>query len=216
MGVLGQPRVWSLRVRFQGRIRLRRGLGWMPAEAWQYNSAAPIGRVFVMRIRFAGIIPMYGRDTYLGEHGRMTGKLFDHVTVVDAQGPEFDIGELTTYLNDAIMLAPSMLLMPSTTWTEVDGHSFDVTLDDAGLSVTGRVFVDDTGTPVDFSTTDRFAALPSGLVRAEWRTPVLNWQSNGSRMVPGQVIALWRLADGDLPYIKGTFISNSLQLNIPP
>jgi hypothetical protein len=216
MGVVGQPRAWSFRVHFQGKFWLRRGLGWMPAQAWQYNSAVGIGRVFVMRIRFAGVIPMYGRDTYLAGHGRMTGKLFDHFTVADGQGPEFDIGELTTYLDDAIMLAPSMLLMPSTTWTEVDGHSFDVTLLDAGRSVTGRVFIDDTGAPFDFSTTDRFAALPSGLVRAEWRTPVQNWQSIDGRVVPGLVSALWRLPGGDLPYIKGGFVPDSLALNISP
>jgi hypothetical protein len=216
MGVVGQPRAWSFRVHFQGRLRLRRGLGWMPAEAWQYNSAVQIGRVFVMRIRFAGVIPMYGRDTYLNSHGRMTGKLFDRFTVVDGQGPEFDIGELTTYLNDAIMLAPSMLLTLSTTWTEVDAHSFDVTLIDAGRSVTARVLIDDAGAPFDFSTTDRFAALPSGLVRAEWRTPVQNWQSIGGRAVPGQVSAVWHLPDGELPYIKGTFVANSLEVNIAP
>jgi hypothetical protein len=216
MGVVGQPRTWSFRVRFQGRFRLRRGLGWMPAEAWQYNCAVHVSRVFVMRIRLAGIIPMYGRDTYLRGHGRMIGKLFDHFTVVDGQGPEFDIGELTTYLNDAIMLAPSMLLTPSTTWSEVDANSFEVTLVDAGRTVTARVFIDHEGAPFDFSTTDRFAALPSGLVRAEWRTPVQDWQSHNGRAVPGKVSAAWRLPDGDLPYIKGAFIANSLQLNTRP
>jgi hypothetical protein len=216
MGVVGKPRVWSLRVRFLGKFWLRRSLGWMPAEAWQYNCAAPIGRVFVMRIRFAGVIAMYGRDTYLRGHGRMTGKLFGRFTVVDGHGPQFDIGELTTYLNDAIMLAPSMLLTPSTTWTDVDGHSFDVTLVDAGRSVTGRVYVDDAGAPLDFSTTDRFADLPSGLVRAQWRTPVRHWHSIDGRVVPSEVSALWRLPDGDLPYIKGGFVPDSLTVNIAP
>jgi hypothetical protein len=69
--------------------------------------------------------------------------------------------------------------------------------------------------PFDFSTTDRFAALPSGLVRAEWATPVQNWKSHNGRVVPGRVSAVWRLPDGDRPYIKGTFIANSLQLNVP-
>jgi hypothetical protein len=216
MGVVGQPRTWSFRVRFQGRFWLRRGLGWMPAEAWQYNSAVRISRVFVMRIRLGGIIPLYGRDTYLRGHGRMIGKLFDHFTVADGQGPEFDIGELTTYLNDAIMLAPSMLLTPSTTWSAADANSFEVTLVDAGRTVTARVFIDHAGAPFDFSTTDRFAALPAGLVRAEWRTPVQDWLSHNGRAVPGNVSAVWRLPGGDLPYIKGAFIADSLQLNIRP
>ena len=50
MGVIGRPRDWSFRARFVGRFRLNPKLGWMPAEAWQYNSAISIGRVFVMRI----------------------------------------------------------------------------------------------------------------------------------------------------------------------
>jgi hypothetical protein len=216
MGVVGRPRVWSFRARFGGRFWLHRGLGWMPAEAWQYNSALEISRVFVMRIRFAGVVPMFGRDTYLDSHGRMIGKLFDRFTVVDGQGEEFDIGELSTYLNDAIMLAPSMLLRANTTWTDVDAHSFDITLADGGRTVTGRGFIDGAGAPVDFSSTDRFAALPSGLVRAEWRTPVRSWQSFDGRVVPGPFRALWQLPGGELPYIKGAFVPDSLVFNISP
>ena len=48
MGVVGRPRAWSFRARLVGRFRLRPSMGWMPAEAWQYNSVIDIGRVFVM------------------------------------------------------------------------------------------------------------------------------------------------------------------------
>ncbi len=58
MGVVGRPRDWSLRARFVGRFRLRQGMGWMPAEAWQYNSAINVARVFVVRVRVAGVLPM--------------------------------------------------------------------------------------------------------------------------------------------------------------
>jgi len=74
------------------------------------------------------------------------------------EGEEFDIGELTTYLNDALFIAPSFLLRPEVTWAEIDAVTFDVTLRDAGRSVTGRVFLDEQGAPVDFATTDRFVA----------------------------------------------------------
>ncbi|HET6918284.1 MAG TPA: DUF6544 family protein [Jiangellaceae bacterium] len=108
-----------------GRFRLRR-LGWMPAEAWQYNSSFGVARIFVMRQRFAGVVPLVGSDTYLDGHGRMLGKLLDRIVVADGQGSEFDVGELTTYLNDAILLAPSMLLGPATSWLAVNDGSFDV------------------------------------------------------------------------------------------
>ncbi len=54
----------------------------------------------------------------------------------------------------------------------MDDRSFDVTLADADLRVTARVFVDEDGRPANFSTTDRYADLPGGLFRAEWTTPI--------------------------------------------
>jgi hypothetical protein len=69
MGVVDRPRDWSLRARFAGRFRLRPRLGWMPAEAWQYNTSPGVARIFVMRLRFAGVVPMVGSDTYLNGRG---------------------------------------------------------------------------------------------------------------------------------------------------
>jgi hypothetical protein len=216
MGVVGRPRDWSFQARFTGRFWLRRGLGWMPADAWQYNSGLEVARIFVMRLRLAHVVPMIGRDTYLRGHGRMIGKLLDHLTIVDGQGDEFDLGELTTYLDDAIILAPSMLLGLATTWTGLDDTTFDVSLSESGRTVTGRVFLDERGAPRDFMSTDRFAALPSGLVRAEWRTPVESWELVNGRPLPGPFSALWHLPDGPLPYIRGRLLPGSVTFNGAP
>ena len=37
----------------------------------------------------------------------MIGQVFNRFTVVEGHGEEFGIGELTTYLNDAVLLAPN-------------------------------------------------------------------------------------------------------------
>jgi hypothetical protein len=214
MGAVDRPRVWSLRARFVGTFRLRPRLGWMPAEAWQYNSGLSVARIFVMRLRFAGVVPVVGRDTYVDGRGRMIGKLLDRVTVADGSGEEFDIGELTTYLNDAVLMAPSMLLGRATCWEAVDERSFVVSLTDAGRTVSARVFVDDRGAPYDFSTTDRFADLPGGLVRAEWRTPVEAWGVVDGRSVPSRVGAAWVLPRGRMPYVSGRL--TNLAFNVSP
>ena len=79
----------------------------------------------------AGVLPMFGVDLYQAGHGRMRGKLLGMITVADGSGAEFDLGELTTYVNDALMLAPSMLLTPAITWRAVDDDSFDVSMSEA-------------------------------------------------------------------------------------
>jgi hypothetical protein len=216
MGVVGRPRDWSFRARLTGRFRLRRGLPWMHLESWQYNSALAVARLFYMRIRFAGVVPLFGWDTYVEGRGRMHGRLLGLVTVVDGRGEEFDIGELVTYLNDAVLIAPSMLLTPATSWSEVDDRSFDVSLTDSGRTVTGRVFLDERGAPCDFSTTDRFASLPEGLVRARWTTPVGGWRVVNGRPLPQRGSAIWHFPEGPFTYGEFRFRAGSVVYNVPP
>jgi hypothetical protein len=216
MGVVGRPRDWSFRVRFRGRFRRTPTEAWMPCDAWQYNSSIDVARIFVMRLRFAHLVTMVGRDTYVRGHGRMLGTVLGVITVADGQGEEFDVGELVTYLNDAVLLAPSMLLDSAISWAHVDEESFDLTMTDAGHRVSARVFVDERGAPRSFRTTDRYATTPDGLVRAPWTTPIESWSVVDGRPFPGRGGATWHLSDGEFTYIEGGFVAGSAVYNVSP
>lgn len=215
MGVVGRPRVWSFRVGFRGRFRMRPDGPWMPALAQQYNSGEPVGRVFSMVLWFARTLPMIGGDTYLDGTGAMDGRLVGLLRVAHGRGEEFDIGELSTWLNDAVLLAPSMLLSAPVEWDVVDDDTLSVRLTDAGHTVSATFRLDRLGRPVDYWTTDRFADLPGGLVRAEWHTPVPGWTSSpdGTPMpLPGG--ASWMLDDGPFTYVEGGFVVGSRRVNL--
>ena len=216
MGVVGRPRDWSFRARFVGEFRQRTGQKFMPCEAWQYNTSLGPARIYYMRIDFAGALPMFGVDAYQAAHGRMHGKLLGLITVADGSGPEFDISELTTYVNDALMFAPSMLLTPAVSWTAVDDHSFEVNMSDKGVSATSRVVVDAQGRMVDFTTNDRWAALPAGLTRARWTTPVDGWFNHAGRWLPTGGHAVWHLDTGEFEYARGHFVPENVELNVQP
>lgn len=216
MGVLNRPRDWSFLAHFTGRFRLKGQGSWMPAEVWQYNSARDVTRIFHMRIDFARIVPMVGRDTYVRGKGTMHGKLLGLVTVARSEGWETDLSELATYLNDAVLLAPSMLLRPTVSFDSVSNESFDVTLSDSGQKVTARVWIDDVGHPVNFSTTDRYADLPGGLVRAEWTTPIDGWQPDGDRLVFTRGRAVWQLPVGPLEYLEFHMSPGAVRYNLAP
>jgi hypothetical protein len=216
MGVVGRPRQWSFQAHVTGRFRLRGEGSWMPAEVWQYNSAIEVARIFHMRLDFARVVPMVGRDTYLGGKGIMHGKLLDLVTVAHSKGQETDLSELSTYLNDAVLMAPSMLLRPNTSFAPVDDSSFDVTLVDAGMTVTARVFLNDEGRPVNFSTSDRYADLKGGLVRAQWSTPIEGWQQEGGRFLFTRGHAVWNLPQGPLDYLDFSLSPGDVRYNVAP
>jgi hypothetical protein len=216
MGVLNRSRDWSFLAHFTGRFRLKGQGSWMPAEVWQYNSAVEVARIFHMRIDFAGMVPMVGRDTYLSGKGTMHGRLLGLVTVARSEGWETDLSELATYLNDAVLLAPSMLLRPTVSFASVDDTSFDVTLADSGQTVTARVSLDAHDRPVNFSTTDRYADLPGGLVRAEWTTPIDGWQTDADRLVFTRGRAVWQLPAGPLEYLEFHMSPGAVRYNLAP
>jgi hypothetical protein len=206
MGVIGRPPVATFRAKASGQFRMRRGQRFMPCAICQYDSAAPVTRLFHMRIDLFGLIPMVGSDRYVGGEGRMLGKLLGVVTVADGAGPEFDTGELTTFLNDAVLLAPSMLLGLEVEWTALGDDRFAVALTDSGRTVSAEVSLDAAATPVDFVSTDRWADLPGGLARARWSTPVGGWvRRTDGRLVPTEGKAIWHLPDGDLTYARLRF-----------
>ena len=216
MGVVGRRRVTSFEVSFRGRFRMRPDGPWMRATAVQHNTVAPVGRVFTMVLWFVGVLPMIGGDTYLSGTGRMLGKLAGLVTVADGSGPEFDTGELSTWLNDAVLLAPSMLLTAPVTWEAVDDRTIRVGLSDGGRTVHATFRIDGSGRPTDYWTTDRWADLPGGPVQAEWRTPVPGWTGGpGDAPMPLPGGATWMLEDGPFTYVEGGFVPGSRRIDPP-
>ncbi len=146
MGVTGRPADWSFLAHCTGRFRLRPGWPWLPCEAWQYNSSLEVARVFHLRI--GGPVPMSARDAYIRGEGSARGTVLGLVHLVSGTGPEYDVSELVTYLNDAIFCAPGMLLTLPVTWAAAGDGCFDLTLRDAGHQVTARVFLNEMGAPV--------------------------------------------------------------------
>ncbi len=217
MNVVGRPRDVSFMMHFQGRFLF--GKEWVPCECAQFNSRLAVARIFHMRLRVKGIVPTYVRDTYARGHGRMLGKALDSFAVVDDQSEAISIGECVTYLNDAVLMAPSMLLVPAVGFTSAGENAFDVALTDAGRTVRARVFVAADGSVTDFSTTDRFYAPPgskSPPARAEWRTPVEGWQEHAGRRFPTRGTAVWMLPEGALRYAEFPFHPGAFVLNQQP
>ncbi len=219
MGVLGRSRIWSLRAHFSGQFRRGLDQPWLPCEAWQYDTSIGVARVFHMRIRFGSLVPVYVRDTYVRGRGRMLGKIFDTFKIVDQADYKIDTGELVTYLNDAVLFAPSMILRPEVTWSAVDDGAFDVSLTDRGRTVRARVFVDARGGVTDFSTTDRYGSdpvRPDEMVRARWTTPVAGWHEVDGRRFSAGGTPIWHFESGDMPYAEFRLDPREIEFDVFP
>ncbi len=219
MKVTASPRVWSFMVPQTGIFRMRPDRPWMKCETWQYDASPSVCRVFHMRLRMLGLLPIYVRDTYLEGRGRMLGRAFDRISVVDVADEKVSTGELVTYVNDAILFAPSLLLGLNTEWQEVDADSFDVKLNDRGRAVSARVFLDERGAPRDFSTTCRYGedpARPGTMVQARWSTPIHGFTTVAGRVVATGGKAVWHFPSGDFTYADFALVPNGLRFNVSP
>ena len=209
MGVVGRPRVRSFRAALSGHFRPSLTSPWMPCRAWQYNASPAIARIFRMKLRFGGFLPVVGHDTYVDGHGRMLVKALDLFPVQDVRGAELDQGELVTWLDDAVLVAPSMLLGHGVTFHPVDGDAFALRLEDHGVVVRARVTVDDEGRPVDFETTDRFL---DG-VRTRWTTPIDAWSRVDGRAMATRGRAIWHRPE---PFCYGELTVGPVEFDVPP
>ncbi|MGW4113000.1 DUF6544 family protein [Actinosynnema sp. NPDC004786] len=204
---LGRPADLWFRATVPGFFRLRPDQRWMACLCEQHNSAADLTRDFRMRFTMAHLIPVEATDVYAHGHGRMRATALGTFTLADGRGAAYDLSELVTFLDDAVLLAPSMLLRLPVTWTPVDDDSFELTLTDNGNTVTGRVVVDDRGAPREFTTDDRWADLPEGLVKTRWSTPVDGWCLVDGRMRPRRGTAVWHLPDGPFAYAQFDYVN---------
>src|SRR6185503_14790331 len=108
---------------------------------------------------------------------------------------------------------------PQASWTLVDETSFDVTLTNNDTTVRARIFLDERGAPIDFSTTDRYGedpARPGQMVQARWSTPMHGWKEVGGRQLPTGGKAIWHFESGDLPYADFRFDGQEIEFDVLP
>jgi hypothetical protein len=66
-----------------------------------------------------------------------------------------------------------------------------------------------------YDTSDRWCALPTGLVRAPWSTPIYDWIVVEDRPLPGVAAAVWDLPTGPFRYAEGRFVPDSVVFDAP-
>ncbi len=126
-----------------------------------------------------------------------------------------DLGELVTWLNDAVLFAPSMLLTERTIWSEIDADSFRLAFTDEHNTVSAQVFVHQDGSIHDFRTDDRWMTEPGAPPRrARWSTPIAGWHRVGVRMMPTFGKATWLLPEGPLTYAEFAFARELIEFNV--
>ncbi|MBI5563282.1 MAG: hypothetical protein HY870_00185 [Chloroflexi bacterium] len=198
-GVVGQPWIDTIRIKYAGQFRRGVDQPWLPIEATQVYTTNPPAFHWNARLKMFGLWLMRGGDTYQNGHGHMFGKVAGVFTIFDARGPEIDQGTRMRYLNEMTWF-PIALLSDYITWQAVDDQAFDVTYTDHGQSVTARFFIAPDGRLINFSAM-RYREHKGAYTYDRWDTPMTEWGQLGGLNLPICGQAVWKLPGGDLPYV---------------
>lgn len=199
-GVLGKPRIETVRLKYEGKFRTGAGKPWLRISATQVYTTNPPGFLWKAHFTFAGLSFMVGTDTYKAGHSHMYGKLAGLFTVVDGRGEEIDQGTMVRYLQEMTWF-PTAYLGENITWTVVSDHAADVSLHDRGNSVAGRMYFDDTGRLLTFIA-QRYGDFDGKYSIATWTTPTTEYGVFKGLRLPIAGLGIWQLPGGDLPYVS--------------
>ena len=198
-GVLGRPRIGTVRLKQEGFFRTRPDQNWMPMQAVEYYSVDPPAFLWHGKIRMLPFLSVQGRDHYEAGTGHMLIKLAAF-TLGDARGPQMDQGALLRYFNE-IMWFPTAFLSESIRWEEVDANSARGTIQIGGTSASAVLHVTETGQFANF-VADRYMSTGNTFSLETWSTPIDDYAELNGMKLPVSGEGVWHLDAGDFSYIR--------------
>ncbi len=203
-GVVGHPRVRTMRLRMHGRIRSGPAAGWMPLDVHQVTTFEPPARYFYFDATMARL-PVPGYHRFAGGEASMLVKALGAVAVAHDSGVALTKSETVTFLNDLALMAPSALLLPNIRWAEVDDRQARAVFTLGAHTIAATLVFDADGRLSNFWSDDRGKADPGGAVQGlRWSTPVHTFRRFGPVTLMADAEALWHEPAGPWAYLELT------------
>ncbi len=212
-GVVGRPRAATVRLHQRGEIRTKPDASWMPARAEQSFSIDPPGFVWKVDASAMRLVPIAGRDKYVGGHGEMLIKVASLVNVVNAADEAIDRGAMLRYLAEIIWF-PSAALGPHVSWEPIDDTHARATIRYAGRAATAVFSFDARGRAVRFD-----AERPLGGGNDARLTPWFGvssaWRTFEGIEVPARGEVGWQLPSGSFIYYRWEILDVVFNVTAP-
>ena len=198
-GVIGRPRIGTVRLKQEGFFRTRPDQNWMPMQAVQYYSVDPPAFLWHGKIKMLSFLAVQGRDHFAAGTGHMLIKLAPF-TLGDARGPEMDQGALLRYFNE-MMWFPTAFLSESIRWEEIDANSVRGTIQIGGTGASAVLHVTESGQFANF-VADRYMSTGDTFSLESWSTPADDYAELNGLRLPVSGEGIWHLDAGDFSYIR--------------
>jgi hypothetical protein len=204
---VGKDKIQTVRLKQIGKIRMKPDAKWMPFEAEQYYTTDNPAFIWKANVKFAPLLWISGRDSYVDGKGNMLIKVLSLIKVVDGAGPALDQGALCRYLNE-MMWFPTAYLNSYIKWEPMNANAARAIMTVNGITAWAVLKFDDEGKLVDF-----IAERYMETTKETWSTPVSGYKEYNGIILPSGGKAVWNLKTGDFAYIELELVD--IEYNIP-
>ena len=198
-GVIGRPRISTVRLKQEGYFRTKPEQKWMPMQAVEYYSIDPPAFLWHGKIKLLPFLSIQARDHFDAGIGQMLIKL-SAFTLGDARGPELDQGALVRYFNE-MMWFPTAFFSESIHWEAIDANSVKGTIRIGENSASAVLHVTESGQFANF-VADRYMSAGDTFSLESWSTPVDDYADIQDLRLPVSGEGVWHLSAGDFSYIR--------------
>jgi len=189
----GQPFINYVRMTHDGQFKTGLDKAWINIKGEQYATTEKPGFIW------KGTTTLFtARDMYMEDKGRLTVSLFSLVNVVDAQGEQYDQGELLRWLGESILYPTNLLPGARLQWFPIDANKSKLTYNYNELSLFFNITFNQVGEIKEMET-KRFMDEKN---LETWIIKVSDYLEFNHVLVPTVFEVLWRLDRGDFSYAK--------------
>lgn len=207
VGVLNKPKVKSVRIVFDGKMR-DKGKEFFPFISEQYNFFDEPTRLFFMQAKMFGLtVPGYHK--YSNAQATMDIRMFGLFPIIQQSGEIMNKTETVTLFNDMCLMAPATLIDKRIQWQESDPNSVKATFTNQGISVSAVLYFNEQGQLVDFQSNDRTAI--SDMKQYPFYTPISAYQNVDGVNVMSYGEAIYQYPDEKFTY--GEFFLREIEYN---
>jgi energy-coupling factor transporter transmembrane protein EcfT len=208
VGVVGTPKISTMKLTFQGEMR-EQGKDWFSFTSNQYNFFKNPTRLYFLNANFKGF-PTQGYHIYKQDISSMKIKLLSIFTVVYEDRPALFPTETVTYFNELCLFAPGALIDKKIEWEEIDSTSVKAIFRNNSAQISATLYFNEIGQLVNFISEDRYAI--ADMKKYTFSTPVKDYKKFNGLKLPSYGEAIWHYPEGDFMY--GKFYLKTVQYNV--
>ncbi len=189
----GQPYLSYVRLTHDGQFRAGLDKDFTDIKGEQYFTAENPGFIW------KGTTSMFtARDMFLSNRGRLIVTLFSLYNIVDAQGENFDEGELQRWLAESVWFPTNLLPSERNHWSEIDANSAKLSFNYRDISFVYIVTFNEIGEITEMET-ERFSGEEK---REKWLCKMADYREISDVIIPMKAEAIWKLEKGEVGYAR--------------